>query len=232
MSLVLIAQKKMTDWILSAIGRPRAEYVIAENTKLIAELQDLHDDQAAMAQQCHNNAVRLASAKNMPAARQALAQKKDIEVQLTLTAGKIATLHSQTAQLRGMDTNVKMHQGIQQVNRVADRMAGKMNVDKVNEDMDKALEHKDSHRDISEALAGRDLLEPADPDELDDELRSLLGEAKESGELQKITGPSETELKQMLLDEARAMEQLDRMPPAPIGKSTPTIAEMNATLKK
>ena len=212
-------------WARWAIGRESAEDVIADNEKQIALLRQEYDDQERMVEQLTANAVRLNNGGQRAAARTALAHKKEAEIAMNQTAGKMATLQAQTNNLRGLDSNVKMHASVKRGNAVTQRVGASITVDQVDETMDKALELKDAHKDVAEALAGKDYLEPFDEDEADAELAALCGDPANqvyvrpgpAGAIAPI--PDYAELARQRAEEARQeaalIERLQQMPPVP-----------------
>lgn len=156
--------------------------------------------------------------------------KQEAEANANRTAGKIATLQGVSSNLRSMQSNVEMARSIEISNGVSARMAGKINVDRVEGIMDNAREYKDMHHDISNVLAGDSYLDPVDPDEADAELDALLGKAK-ADPLHPVNAPGtaadpratmETPAQkaaredEVLRREKAANDILDRMPAAPV----------------
>lgn len=208
----------MLQWGRKLIGRETPEDVIANNNAQIAELESQQDEQTVMVAQLTQNATRLAAAKNMAAARQALAQKKDMETTLTQTTGKIAMLRVQNNGLKGLDSNVKMHESVKRSNAVTARVGKTMNVDEVHDTMDTASQHKYDHLEISEALAGANFLDPVDEDDADAELASLVAAQQETQQQQTAADADVIRAQAaQLLKEAEMMEALNNLPPAPGG---------------
>jgi hypothetical protein len=200
-------------------GYQTADDVIADNTRQIAELQSQYNDQHAMSEQFKANAARLSIARNMPEARKALAQHKSMAEQASQTHGKIATLSDTNFQLRGMDSNLKMVNGMQKSNQVVSRMAGKVDLNTVDTVMDEARNHKDDHRDISERLAGRDYIDPVDDDEADAELAAMQAEFEGTSIRTQVDPrapiPTREQTEAEARREAAILEELDRLPAVP-----------------
>ncbi len=202
--------------------------MIADNEKQITLLRQDYDDQARMVEQLTANAVRLNNGGQKAAARTALAHKKEAEIAMNQTAGKMATLQAQTNNLRGLDSNVKMHESVKRGNSVTQRVGASITVDQVDETMDTALHLKDAHRDVAEALAGKDYLEPFDEDEADAELDALsanpANQVYQQQQHQQPVNPlaplpDQQELARQRAEELRReiamLERLQQLPPAP-----------------
>lgn len=223
-------------WVRWAVGKERPEDVIADNEKQIALLQTEYDEQARMVEQLTANAVRLSKSGQQASARVALQHKKEAEVAMTQTAGKMATLQAQTNSLRGLDSNVKMLGSIKRGNSVTERVGASLNVNEVDATMAKAVELKDDHREIADMLAGRDYLPIEDPDDLDAELAALTADPANqvyAGQQQPAAAaavrptavgamaplPDQATLARQraeeLMKEAEAIERIQKMPMAP-----------------
>ncbi len=219
-------------WARWALGKERPEDVIKDNEKQIALLQTEYDEQARMVEQLTANAVRLAKSGQQASARTALAHKKEAEVAMTQTAGKMATLQATTNNLRGLDSNVKMHNSIKRGNAVTERVGATIKVDEVDATMAKAVELKDDHREVADMLAGRDYLPIQDDDEADAELAALMADPsnqvyagqQQHQQPQSAVGamapiPDQAALARQraeeLIKEAEMIDRIQRMPVAP-----------------
>lgn len=220
-------------WVRWAVGRESVDDVVTDNERQIALLRSEYDDQARMVEQLTANAVRLAKAGQQASARTALAHKKEAEIAMNQTAGKMATLQAQTNNLRGLGSNVKMHESVKRGNAVTQRVGATMNVDDVDATMAKAAELKHDHREVADMLAGRDYLDVQDDDEADAELAALMADPSNQvyvGQQQQQPGPgqavgamaplpNQAELARQraeeLMKEAEMIERIQKMPVAP-----------------
>lgn len=165
-------------WVREKTGYATAADATQNNEAQLYELQQQYEKELKMAKQYELNAIRLGNAGNRRAALTAMAHKREAEENANRTAGKIATLHGVTSNLKSMESNLEMTRSIKVSNTVSARIAGQLNPEEVDGVMDEARDHKDAHRDISAALSGENYLEPFDEDEADAELDALMGKVR------------------------------------------------------
>lgn len=222
-------------WVREKAGYATSADATANNEAQLLQLQSQYEHELKMAKQYELNAIRLETAGKRQAARTALAHKREAEANANRTAGKIATLHGVTSNLRSMESNLEMTRSIKVSNSVSARMTGQLNTEEVDAVMDEARDHKDAHRDISAALSGENYLEPFDEDDADAELDALMGKVRVDP-LHPANAPLPRQQSSVAPDPRAAMETpaqkaaredevlrrekvandiLDQMPPAP-----------------
>lgn len=220
-------------WVREKTGYATEADATANNERQLLALQKQYTNDLRMAEQFELNAIRLTKQGNRQAARTALAHHKESLANANRTAGKIATLQGISSNLRSMQSNIDMAKNIEISNGVSTRIAGQINTDHVDAIMRDAREHKDTHREISDALAGEDYLDPVDEDDADAELDALMGKVSADplhaanappdplGKTADPRAPVETAAQKaareddVLRRNATTNEILDRMPPAP-----------------
>jgi len=176
-------------WSREVLGRETAEDVASKNEILLEQLRKDRDAASYRFDQHQANAIRLTQqAQRMPlgsaiqkqtmaSARSAQQQMENAAKQRDQLAGKVATLEETTLGLRGMDSNIQMTHALDRGNAVTARLASKVGVDKVQDVMDTAIEHKADHNEISDALSGKGFLDDVNEEDADASLLAMADAA-------------------------------------------------------
>ncbi|CAI7569529.1 hypothetical protein N7533_002710 [Penicillium manginii] len=137
---------------------------------------------------------------NKNAAKAALRRKKAYEKNLEQTTAQIVQLEQQVYSIEAANINHETLQAMQQAGQAMKIIHGGMNLEQVDETMDKLREQHQISEEIGQAITSVPLGEQLDEDELDAELGELEQEAMDERMLN--TGPTPVGA------------QLDRLPAA------------------
>ena len=181
----------MSGWLWNRKPEPspeeKAAVQTAKNAKTMQSLQDQYDDMMLMASNFGENVKRFdADAQKLRPGtpqrvhletqkRSAFAAMQENKKQADVIWSQLQGLRRVTSNVQSMGTNIDLHERYKESNQVSDQIAGKLDVDAVNETMDAAHEHLTAHDEISEALAGRSMGGVVDQDEQDAEMAEFLG---------------------------------------------------------
>lgn len=181
----------MSGWFWNRGPTPTAEQKAAtqaeKNAQTMQRLQDQYDDKMLMATNYGDNVRRLDGEAQKH--RVGTPQRIQLETQkraafsamqqnkkdANLLWSQLEGLRRVTSNVQSMGTNVDIHERYKESNTVSKDIAGKLDVDAVNDTMDEAHELDGTHMEVSEALAGRGLGGMVDPDEQDAEMAEFLG---------------------------------------------------------
>ncbi|CAI7632175.1 unnamed protein product [Penicillium pancosmium] len=151
---------------------------------------------------------------NKNAAKAALRRKKAYEKNLEQTTAQIVQLEQQVYSIEAANINHETLQAMQEAGKAMKQIHGGMNLEQVDETMDKLREQHQLSEEIGQAITSVPLGEQPDEDELDAELEGLEQEAMDERMLN--TGPTPVGT------------QLDRLPAAgntELGKNKAQAAE-------
>lgn len=128
-------------------------------------LQNQMDEQDAIARK------NVASNKN--AAKAALRRKKQHEHSLEQTTAQVATLEQQIHSIEAANINRETLAAMERAGQAMQQIHGKLNIDKVDETMEKLREQHALGEEIAQAITSAPIGEPIDETELEDELAEL-----------------------------------------------------------
>ncbi|KAJ5408474.1 Snf7 [Penicillium cosmopolitanum] len=151
---------------------------------------------------------------NKNAAKAALRRKKAYEKNLEQTTAQIVQLEQQVYSIEAANINHETLQAMQEAGKAMKQIHGGMNLEQVDETMDKLREQHQLSEEIGQAITSVPLGEQPDEEELDAELEGLEQEAMDERMLN--TGPTPVGT------------QLDRLPAAgntELGKNKAQAAE-------
>lgn len=161
-------------------------------------LQNQMDEQDAIARK------NISTNKN--AAKAALRRKKQHEHTLDQTTGQIATLEQQIYSIEAANINAETLKAMEQAGQAMSQIHGKLNIDKVDETMEKLREQHALSEEIQEAITSTPFGNTIDEEELNDELAELeqeqlddkmlqTGHIPVSDQIHKLPAAGNTEIK-------------------------------------
>jgi len=209
----------------------QSDKVANANLTLVSDLQTRLDQQTRMRDAYHANVSRLGGRPEAKAqALKAFEGYKKADQACRMLQGKIDSLTTVTSGMNDMRDNTRIYDAMKQSNVSTARLAAKLDVEEVSEVMAKAKEHIDDHREISEELAGRQLIDVMDEDEEYAEMLQMM-KGESSPYQQQEVRPAMTRTQQQdhdsakLEEEERMLELLQSMPlPATKSQSRPVYA--------
>ncbi|KAL3424657.1 snf7 family protein [Phlyctema vagabunda] len=145
-------------------------------------LQNQMDEQDAMAR-------KSVSANNKTAAKAALRRKKQHEHTLEQTTAQISTLEQQIYSIEAANINRETLAAMERAGEAMSQIHGKLNIDKVDETMEKLREQHALGEEIANAITSAPIGDPIDETELDDELAELEQEQLDNKMLKTGTVP-------------------------------------------
>ncbi|EPE29339.1 hypothetical protein GLAREA_00499 [Glarea lozoyensis ATCC 20868] len=128
-------------------------------------LQNQMDEQDAIA--------RKNVSTNKNAAKAALRRKKQHEHTLEQTTAQIATLEQQVYSIEAANINRETLMAMEKAGKAMADIHGNLNIDKVDETMEKLREQHALGEEIANAITSTPMGEPIDDDELNEELENL-----------------------------------------------------------
>jgi len=149
-------------------------------------LQNQMDEQDAIARK------NVTSNKN--AARAALRRKKQHEHTLGQTTDQISTLEQQIYSIEAANINRETLAAMERAGEAMQQIHGKLNIDKVDETMEKLREQHALGEEIASAITSAPIGEAIDETELDDELAELEQEQLDNKMLKTGTVPVSDEI--------------------------------------
>jgi len=156
-------------------------------------LQNQMDEQDAIA--------RKNVSTNKNAAKAALRRKKQHEHTLEQTTAQIATLEQQVYSIEAANINRETLMAMEKAGKAMADIHGNLNIDKVDETMEKLREQHALGEEIANAITSTPMGEPIDDDELNEELENLEQEQLDNAMIG--TGP------------VPVSDQVHRLPAAP-----------------
>lgn len=208
---------------------------VQTNDETLEQLQRRYDDEAEIIEALGENIRRMHANGNTQQATVLYRKMQRKQRGQTLLAGKIETLSTVSENVHDMHANVSVHQAIDQSNVAFGRIAQTMDVDKVEDSMNTAVEHGQDHREVSELLAGSTMLDPIDEDEMMASLDAFVGNTSnqtshQQHRQQDVPVPMASQARRdqeirQAQDEARMMRMLASMPAPPAGDSLPSASE-------
>jgi len=114
---------------------------------------------------------------NKNAAKVALRRKKQFEHTLDQTVAQISTLEQQVYSIEAANINKETLQAMERAGEAMQKIHGGLNIDKVDETMEKLREQHALGEEIANAITNAPIGETVDEGELDDELAELEQEA-------------------------------------------------------
>jgi len=149
-------------------------------------LQNQIDEQDAIARK------NVSSNKN--AARAALRRKKQHEHTQEQTTAQISTLEQQIYSIEAANINRETLEAMKKAGEAMQQIHGKLNIDTVDETMEKLREQHALGEEIAQAITSGPIGEPIDESELDDELAELEQEQLDDKMLKTGTVPVSDEI--------------------------------------
>jgi len=149
-------------------------------------LQNQMDEQDAIARK------NISTNKN--AAKAALRRKKQHEHTLEQTTSTISTLEQQIYSIEAANINRETLLAMERAGEAMQQIHGKLNIDKVDETMEKLRDQHLLGEEIAQAITSAPIGEPIDEDELDEELAGLEQEALDNKMLKTGTVPVSDEI--------------------------------------
>jgi len=131
---------------------------------------------------------------NKTAARNALRRKKQHEHTLQQTTDQISTLEQQIYSIEAANINRETLLAMERAGKAMAQIHGKLNIDKVDETMEKLREQHALGEEIAQAITSAPIGDPIDEDELNDELADLEQEALDDKMLKTGTVPMSDEV--------------------------------------
>jgi charged multivesicular body protein 4 len=149
---------------------------------------------------------------NKNAARAALKRKKQHEHTLEQTTAQISTLEQQIYSIEAANINRETLKAMERAGEAMQAIHGKLDINKVDETMDKLREQHALGVEIANAITSAPIGEPVDEDELEDELAAMEQERLDNT---------------MLNTSVPVSDQIHRLPAAANGeiKSKPVAVE-------
>lgn len=152
-------------------------------------LQNQIDEQDALARKNVNT--------NKNAARAALKRKKQHEHTLDQTTGQMATLEQHILAIEAANINRETLLAIERASKAMADIHGKLDINKVDETMDKVREQHALGEEIAQAITSAPMGEAVDEAELDDELAELEQEQLDNRMLKTGTVPVSDEIQKL-----------------------------------
>ncbi|TVY83218.1 Vacuolar-sorting protein SNF7 [Lachnellula suecica] len=131
---------------------------------------------------------------NKNAAKAALRRKKQHEHTLEQTTSQIATLEQQIYSIEAANINRETLAAMERAGEAMAAIHGKLNIDKVDDTMEKLREQHALGEEIANAITSAPIGEPIDEDELEGELADLEQEEVDNKMLQTGTIPVSDEV--------------------------------------
>jgi charged multivesicular body protein 4 len=131
---------------------------------------------------------------NKNAARAALRRKKQHEHTLDQTVAQISTLEQQIYSIEAANINRETLAAMERAGEAMQQIHGKLNIDKVDETMEKLREQHALGEEIASAITNAPIGEAVDEGELDDELAELEQEQLDNKMLKTGTVPVSDEI--------------------------------------
>jgi charged multivesicular body protein 4 len=131
---------------------------------------------------------------NKNAAKAALRRKKQHEHTLEQTTAQVATLEQQIYSIEAANINRETLAAMERAGEAMSQIHGKLNIDKVDETMEKLREQHALGEEIAQAITSAPIGEPIDETELDDELAELEQEQLDDRMLKTGTVPVSDEI--------------------------------------
>ncbi|KAI6248549.1 Vacuolar-sorting protein SNF7 [Erysiphe necator] len=110
---------------------------------------------------------------NKTAAKSALRRKKQFEHSLEQTTAQVATLEQQIYSIEAANINRETLAAMERAGEAMQQIHGKLNIDKVDETMEKLREQHALGEEIAQAITSAPIGEPIDEAEIEDELAEL-----------------------------------------------------------